>query len=114
MNTMKTLLALLTLGFSLSVASAQAADTADAPKAKTPQQLKMGECNKEAAGKKGEERKAFMKECLSAKAAAAPAAAASGAGTPQQEKMKACNAEAKDKNLKGAERKKHMSECLKK
>ncbi len=114
MNMMKKLLALLALGFSLSMGSAQAADAADAPKEKTPQQLKMGECNKEAAGKKGEERKTFMKECLSAKAAAAPAAAASGTGTPQQEKMKTCNAEAKDKDLKGAERKKHMSECLKK
>lgn len=114
MKMMKKLLLLLAFGFSLSIGSAQAADATDAPKAKTPQQLKMGECNKEATGKKGDERKAFMKECLSAKAAAAPAAAASGAGTPQQEKMKACNAEAKDKDLKGAERKKHMSECLKK
>jgi len=31
----------------------------------------------------------------------------------QQEKMKACNAEAKAKSLKGDERKKFMSECLK-
>ncbi|MBK8400710.1 PsiF family protein [Propionivibrio sp.] len=30
----------------------------------------------------------------------------------QQEKMKACNADAKTKALKGAERKKFMSECL--
>ena len=34
------------------------------------------------------------------------------AATPQQEKMKACNADAKTKALKGAERKKFMSECL--
>jgi hypothetical protein len=32
----------------------------------------------------------------------------------QQEKMKTCNAEAKEKALKGDERKKFMSECLKK
>ncbi len=32
----------------------------------------------------------------------------------QQEKMKACSAEAKAKGLKGDERKKFMSECLKK
>ena len=32
----------------------------------TPQQDKMKSCNVEAKGKKGEERKAFMKECLSA------------------------------------------------
>ena len=31
----------------------------------------------------------------------------------QQEKMKTCNADAKAKSLKGAERKKFMSECLK-
>jgi hypothetical protein len=34
------------------------------------------------------------------------------AATPQQEKMKSCNADAKTKALKGAERKKFMSECL--
>ena len=35
------------------------------------------------------------------------------AATPQQEKMKACNADAKTKALKGAERDKFMSDCLK-
>jgi len=30
------------------------------------QQQKMKDCNKQATGKKGAERKAFMKECLSA------------------------------------------------
>jgi len=69
--------------------------------AETKQQSKMSECNKEAADKKGDERKAFMKNCLSAKKE-----------TPQQVKMKACNADAKD--MKGDERKKFMSECLKK
>jgi len=38
----------------------------------TAQQNKMKTCNADAAGKKGDERKAFMKECLSAKPAAAP------------------------------------------
>lgn len=66
------------------------------------QQSKMGECNKDAADRKGDERKAFMKECLSAKKAT------------QQEKMKACNAEAKTKALKGDERKSFMKECLSK
>ncbi|MEW5881258.1 MAG: PsiF family protein [Pseudomonadota bacterium] len=32
--------------------------------------------------------------------------------TPQQEKMAACNKQAGEKNLKGDERKKFMSECL--
>ena len=35
------------------------------------QQSKMATCNHEAADKKGDERKAFMKECLSAGAPAA-------------------------------------------
>jgi len=74
------------------------------------QQNKMATCNKEANEKglgegKGEERKAFMKECLSAKPV-------KNAKTAQQEKMKACNKEAGEKTLKGDERKKFMSTCL--
>ena len=49
-------------------------------------------------------------------AAAAPAAekrAPSEKQLRQQERMKACNKDAGDKQLKGAERKKFMSECLK-
>ena len=41
-----------------------------AAKAPTAQQSKMATCNKDAGDKKGDERKAFMKECLSAKPAA--------------------------------------------
>jgi hypothetical protein len=58
-------------------ASASASAAASAPK--NSQQSKMATCNADAAGKKGDERKAFMKECLSAK----PAAPAT-----QQDKMK--------------------------
>jgi hypothetical protein len=94
---MKKLFSLLALGLSLSFGAAHAAD------APSTQQSKMGTCNKDAAGKKGDERKAFMKECLSAKSAAA---------ATQQSKMKTCNVEAK--GMKGDERKKFMSECLKK
>jgi psiF repeat len=43
------------------------ASPAVAAPAKTAQQSKMATCNKDATGKKGAERKAFMKECLSAK-----------------------------------------------
>lgn len=93
----------------LSIAvSVFAASLAPAAFAATAQQNKMKECNAAATDKKGDERKAFMKECLSAK----PAAAESK-GTPQQEKMKACNKEAGEKTLKGDERKKFMSTCLK-
>ena len=109
---MNKLISLVTIGLALSLGVAHAAD---AP-AKTKQQGKMASCNKEAEGKKGDERKAFMKDCLSAKPAAAetkPAAAAPEAKkTTQQEKMKSCNAEAKGK--KGAEHKAFMKECLSK
>ncbi len=87
---MNKLCTLLALGLSLSFGAAYAAD------APTAQQSKMGD-------KKGDERKAFMKECLSAKA---------DAKTAQQNKMKTCNVDAK--GMKGDERKKFMSECLKK
>ena len=71
------------------------------------QQDKMKACNAEAVGKKGDERKAFMKECLSAKKAEEKSAK-----TTQQEKMKSCNADAKSKALKGADRKAFMKTCL--
>ncbi len=74
--------------------------------AATAQQNKMATCNKEAGDKKGDERKAFMKECLSNKPKVSDAQKA------QQEKMKTCNAQAK--GMKGDERKKFMSDCLKK
>ena len=77
------------------------------------QQNKMKTCNAEATAKglgegKGDERKAFMKECLSAK----PEKATKGAGATQQNKMKTCNKEAGAKKLKGDDRKTFMSTCL--
>lgn len=105
---MKQLISLvaLGLGLALAVGGAHAADE----KAPTAQQNKMKTCNADAKTKdlKGDERKKFMSECLSAK----PAAAAADAGTSQQSKMKTCNADAKTKDLKGDERKKFMSDCL--
>jgi hypothetical protein len=67
----------------------------------------MKECNAEAGTKelKGDERKAFMKTCLSAKAPEAKL-------TPQQEKMKTCNKDASAKALKGDDRKTFMKSCL--
>jgi hypothetical protein len=93
-----TLACLLALG--LAGAHAQPAASAPAKSAsQAAQQEKMATCNKEAGDKKGDERKAFMKECLSAHA------------TPtQQEKMKTCNKEATGK--KGDERNAFMKECL--
>ncbi len=120
---MKKMIALACLGFAFTV-SAPAFAAGE----------KMKGCSKEATGMKGDERKAFMKKCLSKdytlKADAAPAAAdkkagnteakpAASAAAPtaapvkQQDKMKSCNAEARAKGLKGDERKKFMSACLK-
>ncbi len=73
----------------------------------TAQQSKMKTCNADATGKKGDERKAFMKQCLSAKPAAP---AASEAQLTQQDKMKKCNVDATGK--KGDERKAFMKTCL--
>jgi hypothetical protein len=73
----------------------------------TEQQNKMATCNKDATGKKGDERKAFMKECLSKK----PEAPAEAPKNSQQSKMATCNKDAAGK--KGDERKQFMSECLK-
>ena len=101
--------------FAVAVAVAgtvYAADDAAAPaKAPSAQQGKMKDCNAAAGERKGDERKAFMKECLAAKPAAA--AAPAPARTAQQEKMKTCNKEAGEKALKGAERRAFMSTCLK-
>lgn len=81
------------------------------------QQDKMKQCNATAKTQdlKGDARKAFMKDCLSAKkpeAAKAPEEASPKMA--QQSKMKQCNKDAGDKALKGDARKKFMSDCLKK
>jgi hypothetical protein len=128
-TSMKQLITLLAFAATVSLATAQTAApatatapaataTAPAPAAAAPaatadkkapsaQQTRMKTCNVDAKAKalKGDERKAFMKSCLSADAAAG--------ATPQQTKMKTCNADAGSKALKGDERKKFMSDCLK-
>jgi hypothetical protein len=99
---MKKLLSLFAVAACLSIGVAHAQDKAAAPaeKAPTAQQSKMATCNKDAGDMKGDERKAFMKTCLSAKP------------VTQQDKMKSCNADPKAKALKGDERKAFMKECL--
>jgi psiF repeat len=122
---MKKLIGLASLGFVFAVST---------PAFAGAQQDKMKGCNAEAKGMKGDERKAFMSKCLKkdyvlksaapaaekkeaapAKAEAKPAAsaAAPSAKATQQDKMKSCNADATAKTLKGDERKKFMSSCLK-
>lgn len=123
----------------LSAISLLVAQLALAPAATAgTQQDKMTACNKEAGEKKlaGDERKAFMKECLSAKKDGGSAAKADDkaakaddktakaedktakaedktAKPTQQEKMTSCNKQAGEKKLTGDERKKFMSDCLK-
>ena len=92
---MRTLLAACAASL-LLLSAAQATDPTPAQKA---QQMRMTQCNQDAEGKTGEARKAFMKECLSARKT-----------TPQQDRMKACNVEAGVK--KGDERKAFMKACL--
>lgn len=65
---MSKLLSIMTIGTALVFGVAAHAQE----KAKSPQQNKMAMCNKEAVGKKGDERKSFMKTCLSAKKDAQP------------------------------------------
>ena len=93
---MNRLLACLMLALPLATAPVLAQEK----KEPTKQQSKMAACNKSAEGKKGDERKAFMKSCLSDKK------------TARQSKMKTCNKDATGK--KGDERKAFMKDCLSK
>ena len=97
-------LALVMLAAIAVPAMAQDTTTKQPSAAQAAQQQKMKDCNAQATTKnlKGDERKTFMSQCLSA------------AGVPlsQQEKMKVCNQQATAKNLKGDDRKAFMSTCL--
>ena len=78
----------------LSVAAlSTSAFAADAPM--TKQQNKMGQCNTDAGEKKGDERKAFMKECLSG-----------GNAVPS-----ACEGKAAEKKLAGAAKSSFVKKC---
>ena len=88
---MKRLLALAIIGAFAAVATPAFAENA--------QQERMKTCNAKAADKKGEERKKFMTDCLSAEK------------KTYDNKMGACNT--KSKGIKGDERKKFMSDCMK-
>jgi hypothetical protein len=89
---MKRLLALAMIGVFAAVATPALAENA--------QQERMKTCNTKAADKKGDDRKAFMKDCLSAEK------------KTYDNKMGACNTQSKGKT--GDDRKKFMSECMKK
>jgi len=116
---MKKIVVSIFLVFALIAGYIGIATAAEGKKTFSPAQLaqqeRMKSCNKDATAKalKGDERKAFMKSCLSGKAVSAQGPAAATKMT-QQDKMKACSKDAKEKALKGDERKKFMSDCLKK
>ena len=90
----------LLIALCLAVGFASPAFAAD-EKAPTTQQTKMATCNKEAGEKalKGDERKKFMSDCLSAKPAKA------------ESKMSMCNKQTA--GLSGDARSKAQSECMK-
>jgi hypothetical protein len=103
---MKLVIAALAFAFFTQPALAQ--DKKEPSAAQKAQQQRMKDCNAKAKGMKGDERKDYMKGCLSGKDGGAQGA---GKMSSQQEKMKDCNAKAK--SMKGEERKKFMSSCLK-
>ena len=88
---MKQLLAMAMIGAFAAVATPALAQNA--------QQERMKTCNTKAADKKGDDRKAFMKDCLSDDKKAS------------DNKMGACNT--KSKGMTGDARKKFMSDCMK-
>ena len=88
---------------------AQAADpTPAAGKSLSSSQQRMADCNKEAAGKKGPERRDFMRQCMHG-----DNAPPGGGRMSQQDRMRDCNKQAGEKALRGPDRKAFMSECLK-
>jgi hypothetical protein len=89
---MKKLLALTLIGAFAAVATPAFA-------AENAQQERMKSCNAKAADKKGDDRKAFMKDCLSTEKKAS------------DNRMASCNT--KSKGMKADERKKFMSDCMK-
>ncbi len=100
------MVASMALAFAASTAFAAPQDSSgSATKAPNSQQQRMTDCNKQATGKTGDERKAFMSSCLKGEAPAP-------AKMTQQEKMKSCNADPQAKSLKGDARKQFMSHCL--
>jgi hypothetical protein len=88
---MQRLLALAVIGVFAAVATPAFAENA--------QQERMKTCNTKAGEKKGDERKKFMSDCLSAEK------------KTYDNKMGACNT--KSKGMSGDERKKFMSDCMK-
>ena len=74
----------------------------------TPQQQRMTSCNQQATAQ--DARKTYMSDCLKN----SKSAPGEKSLTPQQQKMRECNNQATQQSLKGDDRNKFMSACLKK
>lgn len=106
---MKTRLSGIAAGLCLALAmGAAAATTTPKPTAKemTLQQQRTGACNQSAGDRTGDEREAFMKQCLRVDEPGKTL-------TPPQMRMKECNDRANNKSLSGDERKTFMNTCVK-
>jgi hypothetical protein len=99
---MRRSMCLVALGAALLLTAGQSALATE-----NSQQQKMTSCNADATSKglKGDDRQAFMKNCLSSHPAASK-------GNSQQQKMTSCNADATAKGLKGDDRQTYMKTCL--
>jgi psiF repeat len=92
-------LRILSLAIAGAFAAVVAMPASAADAAPNPQQERMKTCNAKAADKKGDDRKAFMQNCLS------------NEKKTYDNKMAQCNT--KSKGMKGDEHKKFMSDCMK-
>ena len=121
---MKKLMVPLFIILTLAAFAVGSSASASEGKTATPQQEKMANCAHANKGKKSDEYKRAMRECLHGKSTTSGAKTADpeakaedmkaeGMMTPAQEKMKSCSAQAKEKQLKGKSRTDFMSECLK-
>lgn len=97
---MKALLAALLFAVAGTTVAAEPAE-------KPTQQNRMKQCNQDAAGKKGDERKQFMSGCLKGEASGAPAA--QGKDDPVHD---ACGMMAAEKKLAGAAKSSFMKKCV--
>ncbi len=106
----RTLAGSLALALMLAVPALAQDKPQEPSKKQAAQQQRMKSCNAQAGKKdlKGDERQAFMSDCLKA-----DGGKGKGPMTAQQQRMKTCNADAGKKKLKGDERKAFMSVCLK-
>lgn len=72
------------------------------------QQARFRDCSRQAAGRKGDERKTFMRTCLKTSAATT----ADGNNVAAQKHMKSCSKQASAQKLRGKARKTFMNGCL--